>query len=117
MGQGADDFAMILADMKVTLSYQSTTTTTDELSGNETNTYGEASNKDYIFFLNEKRYMFDKLGLVEVGDAYIMCRTTDTVNRYDKFSVGGRTYIVNNTYPLRVFEELSGYYAVCFLLT
>lgn len=112
-GVSTNDFAQIAADFNRTLSYQVVTKTTDN-AGVETSTYATASNVSAVFFLNDQKYLFDKDGLVEVGDAYIMAPTTTGIKRYDKFSVDGETFIIETIVRRTVAGTAMMDYGTCF---
>ena len=114
LGVVAGDFNQIHNDMKVTVSYQVVTKTIDPITGDEILTYANASNVDLIFFNNENKYIFDKDGLLKVGDAYIIAKTTVGIKRYDKFTINNETYIVDNTITKSVAGVTMQDYANCF---
>lgn len=111
----SDDFTAILADMTRTVSYQEVTKTVDPVTGDEILVYGTAADKGVVFFLEENRYLFDKEGLIEVGDAYIMSPLTFEPQRMDKFSIDGYTYLVKNVTKRYVTNVAMHYFAVCYL--
>jgi len=113
-GVSTDDFNQVLADFTRALSYQVVTITRSSIGGNETTTYATASTKNYVFFLEENRYLFDKEGLVEVGDAYILAPTADAIKRYDKFTVDSKTFIVDNVIRRTVAGTAMLDYGICF---
>jgi len=116
-GVSVNDFTQILTDFSRTLSYEVSTKTTNQLTGDETQTFAAASNKSLIFFKEENRFLFDKEGLVEVGDAYIMAATTTGIKRYDKFTIDGETFYVHNVIPRRMVGTYMLDYGVCMLVT
>lgn len=115
LGVTANDFVEILADMKRTLSYQVVTKTIDPVTGDERLTYASASNVEMVFFLNDNRFNFDKEGLVEVGDAYVMALPATGIKRYDRFTVDGITYLINNIFQRTVLGVDMCDYGVCFV--
>lgn len=96
-GVVAGDFTQIANDMSASLTYYVSTKTTDPQTGAETETYAASTTKSLVFFTEENRYIFDKEGLLEVGDAYCLAATSVGIKRYDKV-VGpdGKTYIIEN---------------------
>lgn len=113
-GVATDDFSQIYSDFKRTVSYKIVTKTTDPMTGSETSSFGSANNVDVIFFLNENRWMFDKEGLLEMGDAYIMAPTSTGIARYDQFTVDGNTFYIENVIRRHVTSVAMVDYAVCF---
>lgn len=108
------DFAQIISDWGRTVSYSIVTKTTDSMSGNETDTYATASNQSVIFFLNETRYVWDKEGLLAVGDAYIIAPITLGIKRYDKFTIDSQEYFIENTIRRNITGIDMADYAICF---
>jgi hypothetical protein len=115
-GVSTDDFNQIWADFAVALSYKIVTITLDEKSGSETTTFASASTVNAIFFLEDNRYIFDKEGLLEVGDAYIMAKTSVGIKRYDTFTYNSKTYYLKNVVRRQVLGTDMLDYAVCFLV-
>lgn len=114
-GVSTNDFTQILADFTRTVSYKVVTKTTDGL-GNETSSYATASNVGVVFFKEDTRYLFDKEGLLQVGDAYVLVATSVGIKRYDQFTVDGFTYYIESVIR-RVIAGVSMMdYAVCFLV-
>jgi len=107
------DFTAIHTDFKRTVSYQVLTKSVDGM-GNETSTFAAATNVDLVFFLEENRYIFDKEGLTEVGDAYIIAKTSVGIKRYDQFTLSGETYYIQNVIHRYVLGTAMCDYAVCF---
>ena len=95
LGISTNDFAQILADFTRTISYEVVTITTDGM-GNETTTFATASNVGLIFFLEENRYLFNMEGLVQVGDAYILAPITTGIKRYDRITISGESFYIEN---------------------
>lgn len=112
-----DDFNQILADFTRTVSYKVVTKTVDAVTGDETSTYATASDVSLVFFKEDTRYIFDKEGLLQVGDAYIMAPTTTGIKRYDQFTVDGFTYYVENIVRRYVAGVAMMDYGVCFVVT
>ena len=110
-----DDFDQILSDLKRTVSYLVLTKTIDPVTGDEIMTYAAGADKSVIFFLEENRYVFDKGGLVEVGDAYIMTDTDFEPKRMDRFTIDGFTYDVKNVSKRYVSDVHMHWFAVCYL--
>lgn len=102
------DFVAIQNDLKRTVSYEVVTKTIDPMSGTETSSYATATNKTMIFFLNDNKWLFDKDGLIETGDAYVMAETSVGIKKFDRITVDGETYIIKNT-TTRVFMGVTGF--------
>ena len=114
-GVSTNDFSQILADFTRTVSYKVVTKTTDGL-GSETSSFGSAANQGVVFFKEDTRYLFDKDGLLQVGDAYIMAATSVGIKRYDQFTVDGFTYYIENVIRRYIAGVAMMDYAVCFLV-
>ena len=113
-GVRVDDFNQIASDFNRVVSYKVVTKTTDPMTGSEITSYATAVDKSVIFFLEENRFLFDKEGLVEVGDAYILASITTGIKRYDQFTIDGQTYYVNNVVRRTVLNTPMMDYGVCF---
>jgi hypothetical protein len=111
------DFTQKLNDFGRTISYKVVTKTTDALTGEETSTFAAASDQTVIFFEEDRRYVWDKEGLLEVGDAYIIAPTSLGIKRYDQFSIGGKTYYIENTIRRYVLTTAIEDVGTCFLVT
>lgn len=113
-GISTDDFTQILADYGRTISYKVVTKTTDGMTGDETSTFAAASNQTVVFFLEENRYIWDKDGLLQVGDAYIIAPTSIGIKRYDQFTIDSQTFYIENVTRRTVLTTAMADYAVCF---
>lgn len=113
-GVRTDDFAQIFSDMKRSVSYKVVTKTTDPMTGAEITTFVSASSVDLIFFLEENRYIWDKEGLLSVGDAYIIAPITTGIKRYDQFTIAGVTYFIENTIRRTILNTPMMDFATCF---
>jgi len=114
---GPLDFAQIMNDMQRTVSYKVVTKTTDPITGDETSTFGSAANQSVVFFKEDIRYLFDKEGLLQVGDAYILAPTTLGIKRYDQFTIEGETYYIEKVINRYVLQTFTLNYGVCFKVT
>jgi len=87
------DFAQILADMGRTVSWLKVTKTTDAITGTESTSFAAGVDKTVVYFKEDCRYLWDKEGLIQVADAYVLF-TPGTISRYDQILVDGFTYYV-----------------------
>jgi hypothetical protein len=71
---------------------------------------------DLIFFREDCRYIFDKQGLLQVGDAYVMAPTSVGIKRYDQFTVDGFTYYIENIIRRYALGTAIFDYGVAFLV-
>ena len=113
-GVNIDDFAQILSDYGRVVSYKVVTITQDAITGSETTSFATAGNVTVVFFLEDNRYIWDKEGLLEVGDAYIIAPLTVGINRYDQFTIDGETYYIENITKRTVLKIAMADYGVCF---
>lgn len=95
-GVSSSDFTEIYNDMGVAVSYKVVTRTQNATTGEETTSFATATTATAIVFLEQNRYVWDKDGLLEVGDAYLIAPTTLGVKRYDQVAYNGETYYVDN---------------------
>jgi hypothetical protein len=116
-GVSSSDFTQILNDFTRTVSYKVVTKTTDGMSGDETTTFATASDKGVVFFKEDTRYLFDKEGLLQVGDAYIIAPTSMGIKRYDQFTIDSTTYYIDSVVRRHVLATAMMDYAVCFVVT
>lgn len=113
-GVSTDDFNQIYTDFKRTVSYKVVTDTQDSMTGSETTSFASATSVDVIFFLEDNRYLFDKEGLLQVGDAYIIAPTTTGIKRYDQFTIDGQTYFIETVLRRTVTSVAMQDYATCY---
>jgi hypothetical protein len=116
-GVSTNDFTQIYNDFSRVLSYKVVTKTTDPTSGSETSSFATAVDKTMIFFKEDCRYLFDKEGLLQVGDAYVMAPTATGIKRYDQFTIDGQTYYIENVIRRYVAGVAMMDYATCFVVT
>lgn len=110
------DFNAILNDLKRTVSWYDATKTISPMNGVETVTYASAVSKEVVFFRNDNKYIFDKEGIVEVGDAYIMAPTTMNFAREDKVTIDGETYIIQKIIRRHMADVQLFDYCILYLL-
>ena len=108
------DFTQVLADMGRSVSYQVVTITQDAMTGKEITTFATAAPQTIVFFLEENRYVWDKQGLLEVGDAYIIAPTSLGIKRYDRLTVDGENYYIETTLRRTVLGTTMCDYATLF---
>lgn len=113
----ADFTGTILSDMGRVVSYQVVTKTVDPLNGVETSTFATAGNQTVVFFLEKNRYIWDKEGILAVGDAYVIASTTVGIKRYDRFSIDGETYYIDNVTRRHVLTTAMCDFGTCFLVS
>jgi len=113
----ADDFSQILSDMGRVVSYQVVTKTTDGMSGTESSSYGTASDKTVVFFREDTRYIWDKEGLLQVGDAYIIAPTSIGVKRGDEFTIDSIKYFIESVIRRHVTSVSMQDFCTCFVVT
>lgn len=114
-GVSAADFSTtILGDLGRTVSYQVVTRSTDAVTGEETTSYAAAANKTVVFFLEKNRWQWDKEGLLDAGDAYIIATPSEGIKRYDKFSIDGQEYVIDSVTNRDIVGVNMLDYGVCF---
>ena len=113
-GVVAADFTQILSDFGRTLSYKVVTRTQNAMTGEETTTFADAASVTAIFFLEENRYIWDKEGLLEVGDAYILAAPATAIKRYDQFTIDGDTYYIETVLVRTILTTAMVHMGVCF---
>jgi len=88
-----------------TVSRTSVTKTTSNIYGDETLTDGTPANISGVFLKKADKWMFDKQGKVEGGDAYLQVKAAVTVNVDDKITVNSETYRISDV--LIVYSDSS----------
>lgn len=91
MGITAADFAAILSDLGVSITYQAYAGNKDEAGGMN---YSFAANatKTWIFFKRSSRTDLVKWGISEIGDAYVLMTISDSMNYGDRVVYDSETY-------------------------
>jgi len=108
------DFNQILADEGVQVQYKTVTKTIDAMTGSEVSTFATAVPITVVFFLNDKKFVWDPEGLVQLGDAYILAPLSVGVKRYDQFSTSTDTFYIENVYRRTVAGVDLFDFAQCF---
>ena len=116
-GVVVDDFNQILSDFARSVSYSVNTKSIDPISGSETSTFAAPGNVSLIYFKQDCRWIWEKYGLVQVADAYIIAPTTLGIKRYDQFTVDGLTYYIEEVIRRHVTSVAMQDFATCFLVT
>jgi hypothetical protein len=86
-GVSSDDFNQVLNDLKRSVTYKAVVKSNDSFTGDETSTFAVGTSKDVVFFKEDQRWLFDKDGITEMGDAYIMASPDLGIKRYDQFVI------------------------------
>jgi len=116
-GVSAADFNQINTEWGQTITYEAVTKTIMNITGAAENTYAAGVSKSWIFFKREKRYMWDPEGLLQLGDAYLIIPSTDTIYRYDKITVDLEVYRVEMLIPRKLLDTTIYSYAVLFKIS
>ena len=95
LGITLDDWTQILNDLGRSITYYSVTKTVNNL-GEETTTMASPTTITAVFLLHNNKFNFDKFGVVEVGDAYMFSPLATNVKRYDKITIDGESYYIDN---------------------
>jgi len=91
LGISLGPFNEILNDQKVTVTVSSATTVIDSIYGSETTTY-TGSTKQWIFFKHSSDIELKKFGIVDIGDAYAVMPTTDSIAFGDRLFKDGEIF-------------------------
>ncbi len=113
-GITTNDLQQILTDFGRIVSYKVNTKSTDAISGSEISTFGSASSQTVIFFLQDNKFIWDKEGLISVGDAYIIAPTTLAIKRFDQLTVDSTTYYIENVIRRTILQTAMCDYGVLF---
>ena len=95
LGISASDFTATLADLGASVTYRKFNGSKDQYGGT---VYSFATDitKTWIFFKRSSRTDLIKWGISEVGDAYVLMATTDSLNYNDRLVVDGEIFEFTN---------------------
>jgi uncharacterized protein (UPF0128 family) len=62
------------------------------ITGSVVNTYATPATIRAIFLKREQRWSFDREGLVDLGDAYVIVKINQDLQIGDRFQIDGETY-------------------------
>ena len=82
----------ILGDLGQAVTWENVTKTTSNVTGSRTLSYATGVSKTVIFLRRNVIHQYEKSGLIEQGDAYIMAKTGDGFARNDRITVSGVKY-------------------------
>lgn len=85
------DFTEIWNDLKRSVTYRTMSKATSNITGTEEFTYSD-STESIVFLKRNQRFIFDREGIVELGDAYIMAPNTLAIQKGDRVVVDSETY-------------------------
>ena len=86
----------IITRLQRDVTTETNTTTIHPISGEETLTDGTSTTTQMVFFKTDQKWMFDKEGMIEGGDAFGVTSSTTTFTRNDKITVNNETYRVHD---------------------
>ncbi len=92
LGAGTAEFNEILSDQKVSLTYSTATRTIDPIYGQATSTSYSDETKNWIFFKRSSELALKQWGIVEVGDAYVIMASTDSMSFGDRVTYESETF-------------------------
>lgn len=84
-----------LVDLGLTVSRTPVTTIQDNVTGEKIQTDGTPADITAVFLKRSQFYKLGKEGLVEEGDAIMLCDKDQTLSKNDKITYGGETYRVD----------------------
>lgn len=91
-----DKYITALTHSGCTVVRTPVTKTTTNSYGDEALAEGTAENINVYFTVYSDDWIFDKEGNIRGGNAYIMCKSDQTINLDDKITYGGIDYRVKN---------------------
>ena len=92
LGITTNSFTYILGKLGVSVGYYAATRTIDPIYGTETISLANVASKTWIFFKKTSDLELKKWGISDVGDAYVIVPTTDTINYGDRLTYNSETY-------------------------
>lgn len=97
IGVETTDFtSTVMGDWGISVVRTPITKTTDPITGDETLTAGSTAAITAVFLRKEDKYFFDKEGLIENSDAYIMVQSSQSLNKDDVITANGANYRVED---------------------
>jgi hypothetical protein len=97
VGIETEDFSdNIYTDWATSMTLTTTTTAIDNITGDETLTSSTTATISAVFLRKEQRWNFDKEGLLQEGDAYIMTLPSQTLNKDDVITANNANYRVQD---------------------
>ena len=78
-----------LAQQGQTVTHEVATKTTSNITGDRTLSYAAGVSITAIFLRRKTTHLYDKDGLLETGDSYLMSQIADNVSRNDRITVNG----------------------------
>jgi len=97
-GISSNDLQTMLNDFGQTVSWEDSTLATSNITGDRTPSYSAAVDKTVIILPRTKRYVFDKAGITEVGDGYIISKHSEGFARNDRITYDGKIYIIRTIF-------------------
>lgn len=110
LGIGVNETNEILSDWQRAVTLEVSTKSTTNITGSELESYATGSSVNVIFLKRELAYIFEKEGIVEKGDAYVICATAVGVKRYDRITVDSEKYLVENVIIRRAPDGTALFY-------
>jgi len=103
----ADDFDRILNDyFGRNVSHTPRTQSVSNITGEESFTEGSATDVFSYFLKRDQPWTFDKASNIEGGDAVLLAKYTDAVEKDDLIAADGETYVVHDVINVPgVFNE------------
>lgn len=92
VGVSANDFAGILAEAAVTVTYYAATVANDPVTGDPTVSLATGVSKSWIFYKPSSKIDLTAIGVMDTGDAYVIMPTSATLNYSDRITYGGETF-------------------------
>lgn len=92
LGTSTSEFNEILSDQKVSVTYGVVTRIIDPIYGQTTSSTYTTSAKEWIFFKRSSDISLKAYGIVEVGDAYVIMATTDSISFGDQVTYNSETF-------------------------
>ena len=78
------------------VTVKTVTKTTHPISGEETLTEATGTALSMVFYKTDQKWMFDKEGLVEGGDAFGVTSSPDSLSKNDKIEVNSEVFRVHD---------------------
>lgn len=104
-----------LKDWGIDVSYEAPTVTIANSTGKRTITYATAVTIRAVFKERKRRDNLTRDGLIELGDAFIMAKTTDGILQWGRITHGSKLYIIQEVHVRPDHDNPMFHFAECYL--
>lgn len=92
LGITTKDFNQIYNDLKVSVTFSTVTQTIDPIYGQTTSSSYSDATKQWIFFKHSSETALKQWGIADVGEAYAIMPTTDSISYGDRITYNSEIF-------------------------